>query len=588
VEPVRAVLERDFLFEASRTRAVVLRTCLAAVVAAAACITFGFLSGESSFSRDQVGLFVFDAGSIALLVLLSLLTPPLVVGSILEERQNETLPLVLATPIGPHGLAAAKLLSRWGVALLIAFAALPALAMGTLFGGISGTQLLGLVVTALALSLELAAWSLWISSISRKLATAVVLSFVLPLARWFGTGYLMAILKHAQYSGGNAEGRLAFLGVACSSPLGPVPELVYPGALGEILGNRGTSFGPLDRFLLTQPWWLYLAFAILFAATAVALAGARLRREGEPKESLLSRTKFGRRWFRGRPPARNPIVWKEVRLLNTSSSRPLFYGVLAVLLLALVFGLPDILETNFLPVTMGWMLALVALVAAVTGAAAFGHERSRGGYDLLRASLLTPAEIVRGKLAGVCTGLGFLAAPPLCAALLSVIMGNLPPSGLVGVLLAMAVVPGAWGILGLWIGIEAPTPRTAVVRATAFFGVVLVGLPLLGLLLAVLDLGGKESFTLFAMGSPPATVWGVIESLRPVEPGWNNRNRDPEFPALMWGLLFGALAGVCAAGLPRILARRMDRDRGEGPPPGEPPAVYTVPPGQEPGPRPGG
>ncbi len=555
---MRAVLERDFLFQASRGRAVVLRTVIAAVVSAVACLAFWIGMDQLDIAADQIGEVVFVSGAIALLVLLALLTPPLVVGSVLEERQDDTLLLVLATPIGCRSFAAAKLLSRWGVSLLVAFAALPALAMAPLFGGVSGTQLAGLVVTALALSLEMAAWSLWISAASRRLATAVILSYVLPLARWAGTGFLLAWFEFAARYRGIGAGATAAAALAATFPVGSAASVATGGSIGRMAGGAPPPAGWFGGLLHEQPWWFYLAFSLLLAGAAVVAAGARLRIEAEPRDSLLGRTKRGRRWFRGSPPAGNPVVWKERRLLNTSSSRPLFYGVLGLLLLILGLGIDGVRDDDGAPVIIAAMLTLISLVAAVQGAAAIGQERTQGGYDLLRASLLTPGQIVAGKLAGVFTGTGFLAAVPVCAGLLASWTGAVGPGPLVGILAATALFPGAWALLGMWIGVRAPTPRAAVVRTVALFGILLVGFPLAAGILEVSRVAEDEIVAFLAMASPPATSWAWMEFARGDGIG------DAEGAGLFWTAAWLMTAVVARLLLPRRLARQMDEERGPG------------------------
>ncbi len=555
---MRAVLERDFLSEASRPRSVVFRTVLGAVVATVVCLLLLQGTGAYGSNPDTVGRAVFIGGSIALLVLLALMTPALVVGSILSERQGLTLSLVLATPVGARSFAAAKLLSRWGVTLLIAFAALPCLALTTLFGGVSGTQLEGIVVTSLALSLEMAAWSLWFSSISRRLATAAVLSFVAPLVRWILAGFMMGWIGSQDW---------ATAAIGATFPIGPAAELIEPGTFAQLPGIPDTPALPwAGRLLLEQPWWAYLAFAALGAGAAVAAAGSRLKSESEPRESLLARTGKGRRWFRGRPPAGNPVTWKEVRLLNSASSRPLFYGVLAAQVLILVLCSKAVEDKEGILLLVAALTTLISFVAAVSGAAAFGHERAQGTYDLLRISLLTPGQIVRGKLAGVFVGLGFLASVPVGTALAGLLGGSAEPLVFVAILAAIAVGPGSWALIGSACAVLSKSPRAALVRTCSLFAILLVGLPLLGVLFGVIgSWSGKFEVYLF-MASPPAATWGFLDWVHELQaPQREFFDFSKEMRAGLWSEAAMAVLGiVLLLLLSRLLARRLDRDREAG------------------------
>jgi ABC-type transport system involved in multi-copper enzyme maturation permease subunit len=562
---VRAVLERDFLSEASRTRAVVLRTLLAAVVSATVVVMLFTWPQEYGMDADVFGATLFRGGSVAVLLLLAMLTPPLVVGSVLAERQNDTLPLVLATPVGPRSFAAAKLLSRWWVSLLVAFAALPCLALTTLFGGVAWIQVVGLVVTCLALSLEMAAFALWLSSVSRRLATAVVLAFLLPVARWILAGVCMDGLG----PGVNPFECWASATLGATSPIGAFMEMMDPGGFsgGTGLGGAGNYSGA-GRVLLEQPWWAYLAFSVLAAGAAVAAAGARLRSEAEPRESLISRTKRGRRWFRGGPAGRNPVLWKEARLLNTASSRPLYYGVIAGMILLFVLCIDAVKRDHQILGVVAGMVTLIAFVAAVSGAASMGHERTSGGYDLLRASLLTPGQIVHGKYAGVLAGLGLLAVVPLATGATGILCGSVSLPTFLGMVLSVVLLPASWAAAGMWCGVRSARPRTAIVRICAVFALLLIGFPFLGLMLALNRHGNNDLAEFLAVATPPATVWGFLEGFRTWSErmgpgsGYGPSSSDTFIGAgLVWTCSFTVLGILMTLLLPRFLAKRLEEDR---------------------------
>jgi ABC-type transport system involved in multi-copper enzyme maturation permease subunit len=562
---MRAVLERDFLFEASRARAVVLRTLLAAVVSATIIAMLFTWPRDLAFDADVFGATLFSGGAVAVLLLLAMLTPPLVVGSILAERENDTLPLVLATPVGPRSFAAAKLLSRWWVSLLVAFAAIPGLALTTLFGGVAWLQVVGLVVTALALSLEMSAVALWVSSVSRRLATAVVLSFLIPATRWILAGMLMDFLDGRSSPAGDLVPWLGALSGG-TSPVGPFIEMITPGEFAQIPGLGGAIGLPwAGALLLAQPWWAYLAFSTVAAGLAILASGARLATEGEPRQSLVSRSKRGRRWFRGRPAAGNPVTWKEVRLLNTASSRPLFYSVIAAMLLIFILGIDAVQDDDEVLGIIAAMVTLISLVAAVNGAATFGHERSSGGYDLLRATLLSPREIVHGKQAGVLAGLGLLAAVPVSTGLIGLVCRSVGFATFLGILVVVVLFPGFWAAAGMWCGVRSDRPRTAIVRVCAIFAVLLVGFPVAGALIAFGGRNGPDELGAFvAIATPPASIWAFLEMVKQMaEPYGEFRGFEDEFTAsgFVWTVSWGLIGTLLTLLLPRFLAKRLDRDR---------------------------
>jgi ABC-type transport system involved in multi-copper enzyme maturation permease subunit len=558
---LRAVFERDFLSEASRPRAVILRTVVAVVVATAVLLLLDFGLRNSVYDPDRAGVKVFRAGASTLLIMLTIVTPPLVVGSILAERQQETLPLLLASPVGVRRFALAKLLSRWSLSLYVALAAFPCIALPVLFGGVSGSQVLDLGILTVALVLEVAAWSLWISSVSRRFATASVLALVLPPARWTVSGFAIGWILERDSTGALTDAaRWTALLLCDTTPFGGVVEMMEPGAFArEFLGNRGTA--PWPDFLVARPSLVYFAFAVATAAVAVFLAAERLKREAEPAESILVKTERRRRWFRGRPGIGNPIAWKERRLLNTASSRPLFYGVLGLMALTTLLGSEAFVHTETSIVVLIAEISLLSLVAAIQGAASLGHERDQGGWDLLRASLLSPADILRGKLAGLVLGISFLAAIPLCQILISLAMDGIEPRTAAMIAALLFLMPLSWGLVGFRVGVASARVRTAVVRVAAIFAGALVGLPCLAAVLMALDVSLDHVAVWVASGSPPAFLWQMLISVERLD---FFRQQSMWFFGFAWGTLWSILALVLYIRLPVLVARRMDGERDTG------------------------
>jgi ABC-type transport system involved in multi-copper enzyme maturation permease subunit len=560
---MRAVLERDFLFEASRPRAVVARTLLGAVVATVVVIVLWQGSHEFTSNPDRIGRAVFQGGSLTLLVLLALITPPLVVGSVLAERQQETLPLVLATPVGPCAFAAAKLLSRAGLAFTMALAALPCLGLPILFGGVTGGQVADLAVTAAAVVLETAAWALWMSTVSRRLATAVVLSFLIPLARWVGMAIFFAWISERGFNPEKPRDLWILLG-CLASPLGALLEMVEPGIVGGV--RRVPAEQVLPDFLFSHPAVVFLAVAALLAAMAVLASGSRLRTESEPRSDWFARSRKARRWMRRGLPAGNPVLWKEARLLNTAGSRPLYYGVFVLMVLVELPGLLATVDSG--EVTIGIFAThatLLALVAAVAGAATIGHEKTQGGYDLLRASPLTPTQIARGKMFGILLGLALLAVIPVAHLLLAACFGTIRVPTLLAGLCVLSLLPAFWAQVGLDYGFRCPRVRGAVVRTLAAFAVLIAGFPLAGYLVSTMVSGwhGDRLFSAIATVSPPAMAYQLLGWVEGADPDpW--RRESPDIAARIVFAAVAVLAVVRVRTLPRHLARRLDGERDTG------------------------
>ena len=562
---MRAILERDYLAEARKPRAFAART--APGLFGALVIVFGTLAGGTLAGRDydRIGSEAFEALSVALFVFLLLTTPFLLVGSLLPERQGNTLEILLATPEGARGIAGGKFLSRLGTALAWTAAALPPLTVAVLFGGTSWRSLFNVGASLLGTAVELAAWGLLVSASSRKLATAAVIVYLFPAAHWAAAGYVAA-------AGGPG------LFAAATSPL-PSFDL---GAWDSSVSATGAgAAGPWLR----HPGLWHLLFAAALAAFAVPVAARMLAREESPGGAgnfRIPRLK-GEGRLRALLTRGNPVAWKESLLLNTAWSRLLYY----VVLLLLVAG-----EAVFLVMdgVMAWepqtdlayligVFTILMAMASVQGAASMAFEKSQGTFDLLRASPLTPAEIARGKFLGTVLGMAFLLLIPFGHLAITVIRGNHHPiTGLVagGMVLLMSA---NCAVHGLTWGTIARTPATALIGAASMtvfalgscWTLCLLPFVLAGLRMAKRDDTG-EFFEVIVVpgvlcGSPVLFLFSVLPALDAylLEEG---TGRGPAMGAgVLIGTLSLAVSGLYFAywwhRLPEVLRREMAK-LGEG------------------------
>jgi ABC-type transport system involved in multi-copper enzyme maturation permease subunit len=585
------VFERDFLAEAGRPRAFAFRVTVAVAVTAVVLVMLQQNRRAFSEAPDVAARELFRGGSLALLAALAILTPPAVVGTVLDERQRETLPIVLAAPGGPRGFALAKVLSRSLAVLFWGLAALLPISFITLFGGVGGGQILDLGILAVGVVLELAAWGVLVSSFTAKLASGAVLGFVLPFARWgLFAGVSLAIADGCR----DASAVPAWL-AASTTPVPGAMRMAYPSDYAsQVSRSMGTNQQwvwapprPGARPVMTSaatarpipivlraPALVYLLFAGAFAAWAVEFAGRRLATESEPRGGFMARLLRGRRRVRPPPVRGNPVAWKEARLLNTAASRALYYTVLGVtaageIAAVIYLGVRQPSSREF--VGLGLVITachatLLGLVAAVNGAASIAYERSTGTLDLLRASPLRPAEILQGKIAGTFRGLGILALIPLLHLGLFLATGILDPITTMLGLALLCVHILFWSGVGTQCGLATFRLGKAVTSAAAIFGAALVGIPLLCILLGeVLHLRGLADALTGAC--PPAGAFLVLDaSAQTLAPGYW---RDPYSPELHTSGVLWSVA--CAVGglvwfqvAPRLLARRFDLERDEG------------------------
>jgi len=546
---MRAVLERDFVAEASRVRAIVLRTVVAGAAVAGVAFMLTQLAGRG-LPEDYVGRHLYTWGSLLLLALLFLVTPPLVVGAVLGERQQGTLDLLLASPAGPTSIAFAKVASRSGVALLFAFGAFPALGLCLLYGGIRPERVLGTATAAAALVLEVAAWGVWVSTLTRRPATAAVLGFVLPLFRW-----LLCVLGTEALGSPPGPGTALLLG---TTPIPSLLAMLEPSLpFARRVGIGGIT--GIESFVRAWPEAAFLLSSILWGTLLVVLSGRHLAREAEPPRRLpaflgrLPGVAWARRRIRRRLGYENPVAWKEALLLDASGSRPLFYTVLGLLLLLFAVSCRGLDRAPAVCTILAIQIPLVAFVAAVNASLTLGHERTKGSWDLLRSSLLRPEQVVQGKVSGVLRGLLLLALVPAAQAILGAAFGGIEVTTAALAIFLLAALSAFWAAAGLSYGIRADRRREAVLRTCVVFGVLLAGFPFLALIARAA--GSEEVAVVLRAASPPMTVYGTLGS---AESARIDAERAVGF---LWLLFFAGAGGGLVGALPRWLARRLEEER---------------------------
>ena len=363
------------------------------------------------------------------LLLAAAIAPASAVGAFTVERKEGTHDLLLTTPIEPLSMALAKLLSCACVMVLLVVSSLPALSMGLLFGGVSGTELLlsaGVVAVSVVLFSSIGLfWSAWCRTTTRAaLASYLVIGFIAGLS--FGPGRILQrprrILRRP---------RPVFSRARESSFIGNT-ALVSPFSAAMLVANaRGRAQGPARvlNALLSQ---------MLVALFLTTLSSSGVRRAREPARPRGGRLVADRETLRERrtqfpyyliDPLRrrphiadgaNPVFVRELRsaLFKSGTAWVRIFYVSTVVHLALVpylLAFADLAGRAYLEHVALLQCLILSGLAPVAAAGALAREREGGTLDMLRTTLLTESRLIWGKaLAALTCG-----APVLIGALLS-------------------------------------------------------------------------------------------------------------------------------------------------------------------------
>lgn len=373
---------------------------------------------DSSGARSLEVFTIFGYGMLAMVVLLAPVFPST---SIVRERSQGTLALLLNSPLKPWSIYFGKLAGVVGFGLVLLSATLPAAAACYAMGGISLTEDLGRLYLLLAITaVEYASVGLAISSYASAADSSLRATYALVL--FLAAGVL---LPHQFLQGGGDQAAAAARWLRCVSPIPAVMEtLGHESAAGQGLA---TERGAPARFVM---------FAMLITAGCAAVAIVRLspNRYDRPRAAgiitqdrslamrLLRRLVFvvdpqsrksGIGWFT------NPVLVKEFRSRRFGRAHWLLRLVAICAVCSLGLTLASATGTmNWGVSTIGALMvflqmALIVLVTPALAAGLISSERESGSWRLLQMTPLSPGRILRGKLMSVVWTLALV----LCATL---------------------------------------------------------------------------------------------------------------------------------------------------------------------------
>lgn len=364
------------------------------VLGGVALLVGGFLLASGWTLLPMQGAALFGRLHLILFGAIWILVPLGAADCLSRERREGTLPLLFLTPLKPGEIVVAKSIAHGLRALTLLVAALPALTIPFLMGGVSLKQaLMSAGANCSALCWALAA-ALAASAASRSAVRAQVMALLLAagaLGFFIGTTGLWATLATGVQSQRFMEAGLWLL----------FGWMYYGGTFGPPLPPASASVALAGLMLLSA------VTALTISLGWAAMFIHRVWREQPPPEwaqrmeSYLCTPRIGagllRRWLR-RTLERNPIGWLERR---TWQGRLVAWAWIAVLVSIYSFVVTEsfyLRRFGELQSTLGWLL--MGSVAA-SAAGSFRRERESGVLELLLVSPLSARQIVSGRLRGL-------------------------------------------------------------------------------------------------------------------------------------------------------------------------------------------
>ena len=366
---------------------------------------------DSSSVSGSESLAVFRVFGYGLLAGIVFLVPAFPATSIVNEKNNKTLALLLNSPLRGPAIYFGKIAGVLMFSLLVLLCSLPASAACFAMGGISLSQQLGMLYLILFfMIIQYSTLGMLISShvqtsdagvrITYTAVFCLLLVTLIPSAFLRGTSFFPAtLLTSAEW-------------LRCLSPLPAMMEILGDGDVGNS-GLRQAS--TLVRFLV-----LTVISSVLFASLTLTRLNYRIFDRSKSKGTITNDRALSTRLVRrlifivdpqrrtsGIPWYLNPVMVKEFRCRKFGRSQWLLRLIAGCSIVSMLLTfLATTSAESWGVATIGPLLVLmqVILVVVLTPSLASGlisGERDSGGWEILRMTPLSTLRVITGKLLSV-------------------------------------------------------------------------------------------------------------------------------------------------------------------------------------------
>jgi ABC-type transport system involved in multi-copper enzyme maturation permease subunit len=207
-----------------------------------------------------------------LLGFVSIVSPAFSSGSISGEREQKTLAFLLVSPLRPFTVIFGKVLSSFLFSALLLATTLPFFFLAFTVGGIVGKQFLLAFIIILISSLFFSSLALFFSSVSRRTASAIAITYGIVLFILIGTFFIEGYLASRHKAGGNPP---YLSGILYLNPAAGLLSTMTEQQSYLTLGSPGKSlnefipykFIPLPIWVVNVILLLLLTYLLLLLAT---------------------------------------------------------------------------------------------------------------------------------------------------------------------------------------------------------------------------------------------------------------------------------------------------------------------------------
>lgn len=344
------------------------------------------------------GARIFEATMVFLFGCIAAFVPAMLCGVITQEKERDSLVLLLLTRMRPWQIVLQKYLGGLIPALTLLLLAMPLVAVAYAYGGVSADQIArALLLLALA-TFQVAAIALWASCRFRTTVTAFLMTYFVGAAVYGVPALAMIIDKEFDLDVIDPENR--WIAIVHFPPLLAVESL-----------SRFQQFN-LERFVTGCSLISATGLVFLFGAIrqlprrAFEKPKNRLRRVFAVIDRLFHKANklvgsitFGKK--SENLPKQLPIVWREKRA--RALARPeylvrLLLGILIPVVPLSILFVAGVGGRDGLSVMIGVLAGLAIISLCTTAANGIVSERVNQTFEVLLTTPMTAAEILSQKV----------------------------------------------------------------------------------------------------------------------------------------------------------------------------------------------
>jgi ABC-type transport system involved in multi-copper enzyme maturation permease subunit len=151
--------------------------------------------GGANYQSAQIGTGIFAGLLVLQTLLILILAPAFTTGAISQEREKQTLDLLVTTPISSLSIVLGKLFSALAWAFLLVIASIPLTALVFVFGGVGPEDLLRGYIVLLVEVLGLGCVGLFFSALLKRTLAATIATYAVVLAMTVGASFVYVFLS---------------------------------------------------------------------------------------------------------------------------------------------------------------------------------------------------------------------------------------------------------------------------------------------------------------------------------------------------------------------------------------------------------